>query len=63
MTAYKRISPLPVATDNHIGYMEKDPIRCNDSLETFEEILKIAKAEEVVNTSIFQSHRMHRLHF
>lgn len=28
--------------------MEKDPIRCNDSLETFEEILKIAKAEEVV---------------
>lgn len=37
-----------VATDNHIGFMEKDPIRCNDSLETFEEILKIAKAEEVV---------------
>ncbi|KAL5499795.1 hypothetical protein EMCRGX_G011255 [Ephydatia muelleri] len=36
-----------IATDNHIGFMEKDPIRCNDSLETFEEILKIAKAEEV----------------
>lgn len=36
-----------VATDNHVGYMEKDPVRCNDSLESFEEILKVAKNQEV----------------
>ena len=35
------------ATDNHIGYMEKDPVRYNDSLEAFEEILKIAESQEV----------------
>ncbi len=32
-----------VATDNHLGGNEKDPIRGNDSFETFEEILQIAK--------------------
>lgn len=32
-----------VATDNHLGVNEKDPIRGNDSFETFEEILQIAK--------------------
>lgn len=37
----------PAATDNHIGYMEKDPVRFNDSLEAFEEVLKIAKAHDV----------------
>lgn len=36
-----------VATDNHIGYMEKDPVRHNDSLEAFEEVLKIAKSQNV----------------
>ena len=35
------------ATDNHIGYMEKDVERCNDSLEAFEEVLRIAKEQEV----------------
>ena len=35
------------ATDNHIGYLEKDPIRCNDSLEAFEEVLRIAKDHDV----------------
>ena len=35
------------ASDNHIGYMEKDPVRCNDSLESFEEVLRIAKEQEV----------------
>ena len=37
-----------VATDNHIGFMEKDPIRYNDSLEAFEEVLSIAKEENVI---------------
>jgi len=36
-----------LATDNHIGYMEKDPVRFNDSLEAFEEVLKIAKSQNV----------------
>ena len=35
------------ASDNHIGYMEKDPVRCNDSLESFEEVLRVAKEQEV----------------
>jgi len=38
---------LVVATDNHIGYMEKDPVRFNDSLESFEEILKYAQSKQV----------------
>lgn len=37
-----------VATDNHIGYMEKDPERGNDSLTTFEEILQIAQTNKVL---------------
>ncbi|PRP74445.1 DNA repair exonuclease [Planoprotostelium fungivorum] len=36
-----------VATDNHLGYLEKDPIRGNDSFITFEEILQHAKNLEV----------------
>ena len=37
------------ATDNHIGFMEKDPVRFNDSIEAFEEVLQIAKAQDVSN--------------
>ncbi|KAJ9079696.1 meiotic recombination [Entomophthora muscae] len=36
-----------VATDNHLGCFEKDPVRGNDSIKTFEEILKIAVEEKV----------------
>ena len=36
-----------IATDCHIGYMEKDGVRCRDSLTTFEEILQIAKKKDV----------------
>ncbi|KAG1462731.1 hypothetical protein G6F46_003814 [Rhizopus delemar] len=36
-----------IATDNHIGYLERDPIRGNDSFKTFEEILQIAEAQQV----------------
>ena len=42
------------ATDNHIGYLEKDPVRCNDSLEAFEEVLKIAKDQEVQKQKRFK---------
>ncbi|GAA5961380.1 hypothetical protein JCM21900_006686 [Sporobolomyces salmonicolor] len=36
-----------LATDNHIGYAEKDPIRGRDSINTFREILDLAIANDV----------------
>ena len=36
-----------LASDCHLGYMEKDQVRGNDSLVTFEEILQIAKDKTV----------------
>ncbi|KAH8305403.1 hypothetical protein KR018_002634 [Drosophila ironensis] len=36
-----------VATDNHLGYGEKDAIRGEDSFTAFEEILELAVAEDV----------------
>ncbi|XP_072258772.1 double-strand break repair protein MRE11 [Pyxicephalus adspersus] len=36
-----------VATDIHLGYMEKDAIRGNDSFVTFDEILRLARDNEV----------------
>ena len=31
-----------LASDTHIGFMERDPVRGSDSINTFEEILTIA---------------------
>ncbi|KAM8977664.1 double-strand break repair protein MRE11 [Pelodytes ibericus] len=36
-----------VATDIHLGYMEKDAVRGNDSFVTFDEILRLAQDNEV----------------
>ncbi|ODV98606.1 hypothetical protein PACTADRAFT_48327 [Pachysolen tannophilus NRRL Y-2460] len=36
-----------VTTDNHVGYQESDPIRGNDSWKTFEEIMYIAKEQNI----------------
>ncbi|KAF9426240.1 Double-strand break repair protein mre11a [Podila epigama] len=36
-----------VATDNHLGYLEKDPVRGDDSFAAFEEILSLAVKSEV----------------
>jgi hypothetical protein len=36
-----------LATDNHIGYMERDPIRGQDSINTFKEILQLAVKNDV----------------
>eukprot|EP00039_Didymoeca_costata_P004820 m.76395 g.76395 ORF g.76395 m.76395 type:complete len:633 (+) comp12554_c0_seq1:227-2125(+) len=36
-----------IATDTHLGYGEKDPVRQNDSLQTFEEILQYARRFDV----------------
>ena len=36
-----------VATDCHLGYKERDPVRCKDATETFDEILQIGKENGV----------------
>lgn len=36
-----------VSTDNHLGYMERDAIRGNDSLVSFEEMLECAQKNKV----------------
>ncbi len=36
-----------LATDNHVGYMERDPIRGQDSINTFKEILQLAVKNDV----------------
>lgn len=36
-----------LATDNHIGYAETDPVRGRDSINTFREILQLAIANDV----------------
>ncbi|KAH7925347.1 DNA repair exonuclease [Leucogyrophana mollusca] len=36
-----------LATDNHIGYLERDPIRGQDSINTFKEILQLAVKKDV----------------
>ena len=38
---------MSTATDNHVGYAERDPVRGNDSLVTFEEILRHAEHQQV----------------
>ncbi|PPQ77954.1 hypothetical protein CVT25_015429 [Psilocybe cyanescens] len=38
---------IMLATDNHIGYMERDPIRGQDSINTFKEILELAVKHDV----------------
>ena len=37
-----------VSTDNHVGYLESDPLRGQDSFTAFEEMLQVAVAEEVI---------------
>lgn len=36
-----------VATDNHVGYAERDPVRGDDSYVTFNEIMELAKERDV----------------
>lgn len=38
---------IMLATDNHVGYMERDPVRGSDSINTFREILQLAKDHDV----------------
>ena len=36
-----------VATDSHVGYEERDAIRKDDSWRSFDEVMQLAKAEDV----------------
>ena len=38
---------IMLATDTHIGYLERDPIRGQDSINTFREILQLAVKHDV----------------
>lgn len=39
-----------IATDIHLGYLEKDPVRGNDTFVTLNEILDHAQKKEVSTT-------------
>jgi double-strand break repair protein MRE11 len=36
-----------IATDNHVGYGERDPVRGEDSYAAFNEIMELAKQRDV----------------
>ncbi|OCH84350.1 DNA repair exonuclease [Obba rivulosa] len=38
---------IMLATDNHIGYLERDPVRGQDSIDAFREILQLAVKHDV----------------
>ena len=57
-----------LATDNHIGYMERDPIRGQDSINTFREILQLAVKYDVscfsnVGCKLLLKQHLGRFHF
>lgn len=45
-----------MATDSHVGYEERDPIRKDDSWKSFDEVMQLAKAQDVGRLSfVFDS--------
>lgn len=36
-----------IATDSHVGYAERDPVRKDDSWASFDEVMQLAKTEDV----------------
>jgi hypothetical protein len=36
-----------IMTDNHVGYLERDSVRGDDSFRSFEEMLQLARKEQV----------------
>jgi double-strand break repair protein MRE11 len=46
-TVKGNIIKILLATDNHIGYLERDPVRGQDSINTFKEILQLAVKHDV----------------
>lgn len=44
-----------LATDNHIGYLERDPIRGQDSINTFKEVLQLAVKHDVSSALLWRA--------
>lgn len=44
-----------IATDNHVGFEERDAIRKDDSWRTFDEILNLARREDACHGPQFIS--------
>jgi double-strand break repair protein MRE11 len=42
-----------VATDSHVGFEERDPIRKDDSHKSFDEVMQLAKTQDVGITLIW----------
>jgi len=45
-----------VATDSHVGYEERDPVRKDDSWKSFDEVMRMAKDQDVSTISIRAQH-------
>ena len=41
-----------VATDSHVGYEERDAIRKDDSWRSFDEVMQLAKTQDVCTCSL-----------
>jgi double-strand break repair protein MRE11 len=41
-----------VATDSHVGYEERDPIRKDDSWKSFDEVMQLAKAQDASSPAL-----------
>ncbi len=41
-----------LATDNHIGYLERDPVRGQDAINTFKEVLELAVKYDVSRSPV-----------
>lgn len=56
-----------VATDIHLGFMEKDAVRGNDTFVTFDEILRLAQENEVdfilLGGDLFHENKPSRKHY
>lgn len=59
MTVEESTIKILLATDNHVGYLERDPIRGRDSFDTFEEILKLAVKRNVRSNTFYVGMRAH----
>ena len=46
-TEDESLMKILLSTDNHLGYLERDPIRSNDSFAAFEEVLSLARLHKV----------------
>lgn len=51
-----------IATDIHLGYLEKDAIRSNDTYNTLNEILKCAKTNQVLYEGKMEDSASNQIH-